>query len=104
MGGFIKYVIEMASGGMICIPSFMMTSSGIPVILTTVPQQFEGLQCWYYWWEGFMKYATEMVSRVMIYLPSFKKIGSGVQKLLRGTHTYWQQDDLISSVYFSKVG
>jgi hypothetical protein len=40
----------MASGGMM----YMTIGSGIRVILTVLPQQFERLQCWYYWQEGFM--------------------------------------------------
>jgi hypothetical protein len=52
------------------------------------PQQFDRLQCWYWWWEGFMKYVVEMGSGGMLYIPSFLEIGSGIQKLLWGdTHT-----------------
>jgi hypothetical protein len=46
-----------------------------------------------------------MGSGAVIYVPSFIKIGSGVQKLMGGggyTHTYRQQRDLISLIYFSK--
>jgi hypothetical protein len=42
---FMKYVVEMGSGGMIYIPSFMMIGSGIQVLLSLLPQQFEGLPC-----------------------------------------------------------
>jgi hypothetical protein len=44
----MKYAIEMASGGMIYIPSFMMIGSSIQVILRLLPKQFERLQCWHY--------------------------------------------------------
>jgi hypothetical protein len=59
---------------MIYIPSFMVKGSGIQVILWLLPQKFERLQYWYYWWEGFMKYAVEMDSGDMMYIPSFIKI------------------------------
>jgi hypothetical protein len=59
---FIKYTIEMASGGMLYIPSLMTIVSGIPVILRVLRQQFESLQCWHYWRKGFMMYAIEMAS------------------------------------------
>jgi hypothetical protein len=42
------YTVEMASDGMIYIPSFMKIGSGIQVILMLLPQQHERLQCWYY--------------------------------------------------------
>jgi hypothetical protein len=44
----MKDVIEMASGGMIYIPSFMMMDSCIQAILRSLPQQFERLHRWYY--------------------------------------------------------
>jgi hypothetical protein len=42
----------------------------------------------------------------VIYVPSFIKIGSGVQKLIGGIHrhTHRQQRDLISLLYFFKIG
>jgi hypothetical protein len=39
----MKYAFEMASGGIIYIPDFMMIGSGIHVILSLLPQQFERL-------------------------------------------------------------
>jgi hypothetical protein len=51
----MKYVTEMASGGMTYIPSFMTIDSGIQVILRLLPQQFDWLQCWYYCWDEFRK-------------------------------------------------
>jgi hypothetical protein len=62
----MKYTVQMASNNKIYILSFMRIGSGIRVILRLLPQQFEMLQCWYYWWEGFMKYAVEMTSCGMI--------------------------------------
>jgi hypothetical protein len=44
----MKYVVEMGSGGMIYIESFMKTGSGIQVISSLLQQQFDSLQCWYY--------------------------------------------------------
>jgi hypothetical protein len=51
---FMKWAVEMYSGGVINIPSFMAIGSGIQVNLRLLPQQFERLQRWYYWWEGFI--------------------------------------------------
>jgi hypothetical protein len=55
-------------------------------------EQFERLQCWYYWWERFMKHAIEMTSSGMIYFPSLIKTGSDIQKLEWQIHmdTYTQ--------------
>jgi hypothetical protein len=39
----MKYTVEMASGGMIYIPSLMTIGSGIRVILRALPKQFERL-------------------------------------------------------------
>jgi hypothetical protein len=45
--GFMKCAVEMNSGDMIYIPSFMTIGSGIQVI-KLLPQRFERLQFWYY--------------------------------------------------------
>jgi hypothetical protein len=51
-----------------------------------------------------------MGSGTVIYVPSFIKFGLGVQKLLGGgytgihTNTHGQQRDLISLLYFFKIG
>jgi hypothetical protein len=48
-----------------------------------------------------------MGSGAMINVPRYIQIGSGVQKLIGGytdTHTHGQQSDLISLLYFSKIG
>jgi hypothetical protein len=50
----MKYADEVASSGTIYTPIFMTIGSGIQAVLRLLPQQFERLQCWYYWWEGFM--------------------------------------------------
>jgi hypothetical protein len=69
-------------------------SSNIKVL----PQKFERLYCWYYWWEGFFSYAVEIDSCAVIYLPSFIKIGSGVQKLIgRDTQTHTHTDSKVIS-------
>jgi hypothetical protein len=44
----MNYTVEMASDGVMYIPSFIKIGSGIKVILRLLPQQFERLQCWYY--------------------------------------------------------
>jgi hypothetical protein len=38
----MKYAVEMGSGGMIYIPSFMTIGSGIQVILRLLPRQLRG--------------------------------------------------------------
>jgi hypothetical protein len=55
----------------VTVPSFMMVSSGIQVILKLLPQQFAMLQCWCCWWKEFMKYAIEMASCGMVCISSF---------------------------------
>jgi hypothetical protein len=60
----------------------MKTGSGIQVILRSLPQQSERLQCWYYYCEGFMMYAIEMTSDGMM-IPSFMTINSGIQVILK---------------------
>jgi hypothetical protein len=48
----MMYAKEMASGGMIYMPRFMTTGSGIQVILKSLPHRFERLQCPYnYGWD-----------------------------------------------------
>jgi hypothetical protein len=42
----MKYTTEMASDGMTFVPSFIMTGSGIQVILRLLPRESERLQCW----------------------------------------------------------
>jgi hypothetical protein len=41
----MKYSVEMASDGMIYVPSLMKIRSGIRVILRLLPRQSERLQC-----------------------------------------------------------
>jgi hypothetical protein len=43
----MKYIVDMASAGMIYVPSFMKISLGIQIILLLLYQQFQRLQCWY---------------------------------------------------------
>jgi hypothetical protein len=76
----MKYIVEVASCGMIRIQSFMKFGTGNIKVL---PQQFERLQCWYYRWKGFMKHIVEIVSCGIIHIPSFMKFGTGVQAILR---------------------
>jgi hypothetical protein len=43
----MRYTAEMASDGMVYIPSYMKTVSGIQVILRLLPRQFDKLKCWH---------------------------------------------------------
>jgi hypothetical protein len=45
-----------------------------------------------------------MGSGAMMYVPSFMKIGSGIQKRMGGYTHNRQQRDLISLLYFFKIG
>jgi hypothetical protein len=71
----MKYTVDTASDGIIYIPSFMTIGSRIQVILRSLPQQFERIQCWYYTWMRFTKYAGEMASE--------GPIGLGIQVKLK---------------------
>jgi hypothetical protein len=75
-GIFYKYAIEVASCGMMYVPSFMNTGTGI--------------------------YAIEMGSGAMIYIPSFIKIGAGIPKLLveGDTYTDTHQGDMLLLLFF----
>jgi hypothetical protein len=44
MGGFMKYAVERASGGMIYVPSFMAMGRSIQIILRPLPKKFARLQ------------------------------------------------------------
>jgi hypothetical protein len=72
----------MASSGMTYIPSFMKTGAGIEAILRLLAQQFQRLQCWYFW--DLTMYTVQMGSGAMIYIPSFIKIGFKHSRLVRG--------------------
>jgi hypothetical protein len=43
----MKYTVDMASYGMIYIPSLTKIGSGNQIILRLLPRQFVTLQCWY---------------------------------------------------------
>jgi hypothetical protein len=58
----MKCAIEIASDGMMYIPSFMKIGSGIQAILRLLPRQSERLQYWKYQWEGLMMHTAEMTS------------------------------------------
>jgi hypothetical protein len=85
------YVVEMAAGGMIHVPSFMTVGSVIRVILRLVPQQLESLQCFYVYYlrEGIVKCPVEMASGGMLVHTMFDKDRFRLSKVVRGdTHTY----------------
>jgi hypothetical protein len=44
----MKCTVDMASDGMIYIPSFISIGSGIQIIIRLLHRQSERLQCWYY--------------------------------------------------------
>jgi hypothetical protein len=83
----MRYTVEMASDGMIYIPSFMKTDSGIQKILRLLPRQFERLYYWYYKWEGLVNYAVAMTLGGMIYIPNLMKISSSI---LGTISTIWE--------------
>jgi hypothetical protein len=63
------YAAEMTPDDMthMYMPRFTVIGYGIQVILTVLHQEFDMLQCWYYWRERFMIYAIEMAQGGMIY-------------------------------------
>jgi hypothetical protein len=63
----MTYAVQVISEDMINVPSFMKIDVNVQELW---PQIFEGLQYWFYWWQGFMKYAVEMGSGAMTYVPS----------------------------------
>jgi hypothetical protein len=44
----MKYIVDMASAGMIYIPGFMKIGVDFEAVFRFFHQQFERLQCWYY--------------------------------------------------------
>jgi hypothetical protein len=62
---------------------FYKDRTNIQVILRLLLQQFERLQCWYYWWEGLTKYTTQMAADGMICIPNLIINGSGIKVILR---------------------
>jgi hypothetical protein len=77
MEGFMEYTIKMDSDGMIYVPTLMMISLGILVIVRLLPEQFERLQCCHYGWERFTKYTVEVGSGAMIYITEFQNFRGG---------------------------
>jgi hypothetical protein len=55
----MKYAVEMASGGIKHLSSFMTVGCGIQVLWRLLPRKFERLQCCYYRWDLFMKNAVD---------------------------------------------
>jgi hypothetical protein len=66
MGGTQEVRRSDGPGGMIYTSSFTAIGVSIQVILRSLTQQFQRLQCWYYCGEGFIKYAADMASGGMI--------------------------------------
>jgi hypothetical protein len=63
----VKYAVEMASCGMICIPSFINIGVGVQAMLRFCLTNLRRCKVLYYWWKEFMKYAFEMTSCGVIY-------------------------------------
>jgi hypothetical protein len=78
----MKYAVEMASCGMINIPSFMKTSTGVQAILRFCFRIFRGCSVDITDGKGFMNCMLERGSDAIVCMPSFIKIGSGIQKLI----------------------
>lgn len=76
----MKYATEMAPGGITCIPSFITVGSGMQVMLRLIPQKFERLYYWCYWWKRFIKAAVQMASKGNIYTLIFIMIGSELSR------------------------
>jgi hypothetical protein len=80
----MKYAIEIASCGMIYVPSFMKIGTGL--------KNLRGCNVGITDWRYTFSYAVEMDSGAVIYVPSFIDIGSDFQNLTGGyidtqTHT-----------------
>jgi hypothetical protein len=82
MGGSYGVRFEMT------LDRFMKIGSGIQVILSLLPEEYERLQCWYYWKKRFMNYAVEMALGSMIYIPSFMMIDKAILRLLEGIYKH----------------
>jgi hypothetical protein len=94
MGGFMKHAVEISSGVMIYIPSFIQIGSDIQTLIWGYTDR----------WEGFMKHAVEMSSGVMIYIPSFIQTGSGSQKLMGGWIHVQHADAMSLFLKVRKIG
>jgi hypothetical protein len=78
------YAVEMASYGMIYLPSFMNIGTDVQAILRFCLKYLRGCNVGITDAMDFFNYAVEMGSSAVIYVPSFIKIGSGIQKLTGG--------------------
>jgi hypothetical protein len=75
-GSFMRHANELASGGIIYLPSLMGIRSSVRVlVLRLLPLQYERLKCWY-------TCAVEMTLGVMIYMSIFMKFASTIQVIL----------------------
>jgi hypothetical protein len=97
----MEYAVEMASWGMIYIPSFMKIGAGVKELLRRCLRNLRGCHVGIIygrdlWFTG---------SGAVIYMQRFIKFGWGIQKLMGGytyrhtdTHIERQQGDLISLI------
>jgi hypothetical protein len=101
-----EYSVEMASCGMIHVPSLMTIGTGFQAILRFCFRNSRGCYVGITDGRDFLNYIVEMDSGAVIYVPSFIKIGSGIQKVIGRIHrhTHRQQGDIISLLFFSKQG
>jgi hypothetical protein len=67
--------------------------------LLKAAQQFERLQCWYYWREGFMKYAPLRWAKVpwYTYQVSLRLVQAFLSCWRGGGYTYWHTDSKVIS-------
>lgn len=80
--GSCEVGLVMTPDGKTCILNFLIICWDIQAILKLLHQHFEGLQCWYYWWEGFMKYVAEKDTSHTIYIRNFIKSATGFRIML----------------------
>jgi hypothetical protein len=74
---------EMASCGMIYLPSFMKFGTGVQSSFKVLSQQFECCNVGITNGRDLTKCAVEMGLSDMIYIPSFMKAVTGIQAILR---------------------
>jgi hypothetical protein len=83
----MRYTIEMASGGMIYIPSVVKIGKGVEGILRFCLRSFKSCNIGITEWKGFMKSAVEMGSGGMTYIQSSMTIGQALNNITIITST-----------------
>jgi hypothetical protein len=91
-------------------PGFTKIDAGFQAILKFCRRNLRGCDVRTADGRNFISYSVKMGIGAVISVISFVKIGSGIQKLIKRihiqahTHTDRQQGDLISLLYFFKIG